>query len=121
MVYAQAGNDDVKMDDGSTIPAWLFGGDGNDKLKGGAGHDVLLGGAGDDLLSGNAGRDLLIGGTGADHIVGNAGDDVLTGSEGNDWFLFNRDGDGGVKDKATDRSVFEAQYALDLDWLNSGN
>ena len=181
VVYAQAGKDDVKMDDNSTIPAWLYGGDGNDKLKGGAGPDVLLGGAGDDFLAGSQGRDLLVGGTGADRIVGNSGDDiliagttdfdnhavafslimkewtrtdavfairvdhlklgggwnagylltdstvhddhaedVLTGSEGNDWFLFNRDGDGGVKDKATDLSVFEALYALDLDWLNSG-
>ena len=46
-------------------------------------------------------------------------EDVLTGSEGNDWFLFNSDGDGGVKDKATDLSVFESLYALDIDWLNS--
>lgn len=180
VVYAQAGNDDVKMDDDSTIPAWLYGGDGNDRLKGGAGHDVLLGEAGDDLLSGSEGRDLLIGGTGADRIIGNAGDDiliagttahdnhaaalflimkewtrtdasflarvahlengdgwnadyrlndttvhddhaenVLTGSDGNDWFLFNRDGDGGFKDKVTDLSTFEALYALDLDWLST--
>ena len=46
-------------------------------------------------------------------------EDVLTGSDGNDWFLFNRDGDGGVKDKVTDLSVFEALYALDLDWLSN--
>ena len=61
----------------SLLPAWLYGDDGNDRLKGGAGHDVLLGGAGDDLLSGNDGRDLLIGGTGADRIVGDAADDIL--------------------------------------------
>ena len=46
--------------------------------------------------------------------------DVLTGSEGNDWFLFNQDGDGGVKDKATDMSTFESHYAEDIDWLNNG-
>ncbi len=77
VVYAQAGNDDVKMDDDSTIPAWLYGGDGDDRLKGGSGNDVLLGGAGNDLLSGDDGRDLLIGGTGSDRIIGNAGDDIL--------------------------------------------
>jgi len=181
VVYAQAGNDDVKMDDSSTIPAWLYGGEGDDRLKGGAGNDVLLGGAGDDFLSGGEGRDLLIGGTGADRILGNADDDiliagttafdaneaalglimlewtradatfavrvghlqsggglnagylltentvhddlavdVLTGSSGSDWFLFNRDGDGGVKDKATDLSTFEASYAEDIDWLSNG-
>ena len=77
VVFAQAGNDDVKTDDNTSIPAWLYGGHGNDRLKGGAGHDVLLGGVGDDFLAGSEGRDLLIGGTGADRIVGNAGDDIL--------------------------------------------
>ena len=180
VVFAQAGNDDVKADETSTIPAWLYGGDGNDRLKGGAGHDVLLGEGGDDLLSGSGGRDLMIGGKGADRIIGNAGDDiliagttdydatdlalysilsewtridstfatrvnrlknggglnlnylltdvtvhddlaedVLTGCEGDDWFLFNRDGDGGVRDKVTDLTRFEATYAQDIDWLNS--
>ncbi len=179
VVYAQAGNDDVKMDDDSAIPAWLYGGDGDDRLKGGSGNDVLLGGAGNDFLSGDEGRDLLIGGTGADRIIGNAGDDILiasttdhdgndlalssimkewirtdstfatrvnrlksggglnlgyvltdhtvhddhaedmlTGCEGNDWFLFNSDGDGGVKDKVTDLATFEATHALDIDWLS---
>jgi uncharacterized protein (DUF433 family) len=47
-------------------------------------------------------------------------EDVLTGAEGNDWFLFNKDGDGGVKDKVTDMSTFEAQFAHDIDWLNNG-
>jgi Ca2+-binding RTX toxin-like protein len=180
VVYAQAGNDDVKMDDNASIPAWLYGGEGNDRLKGGAGNDVLLGGTGDDFLSGKDGRDLLIGGTGSDRIIGNAGDDiliagttdfdandaalalimqewtrtdanfasrvshlqtggglnegnrltditvhddhaedVLTGGDGSDWFLYNRDGDGGVKDKATDLSSFESHYAEDIDWLSN--
>jgi hypothetical protein len=44
--------------------------------------------------------------------------DVLTGSSGTDWFLFNRDGDGVVKDKVTDLSTFEALYAQDIDWIN---
>ena len=46
--------------------------------------------------------------------------DVLTGESGNDWFLFNKDGDGGVKDKATDLSAFETQFATDIDWLMNG-
>lgn len=179
-VYGLAGDDDIQAAGSIATPLWVFGGDGNDRLKGGDGHDVLLGGAGDDLLTGGGGRDLLIGGTGADRIVGNADDDiliagstdhdasdaalraimlewtrtdanfsdrvnhlqgtgtglnvgyrltdttvhddhcedVLTGSSGNDWFIFNKDGDGGVKDKATDMSTFEALFALDVDWIN---
>jgi hypothetical protein len=41
-------------------------------------------------------------------------------NDGNDWFVFNKAGDGGVKDKATDLSTFESQFATDIDWLNSG-
>ena len=45
----------------------------------------------------------------------------LMGSDGNDWFLFNKDGDGGVKDKVTDMSSFETQYFADIDWLTNGS
>jgi Ca2+-binding RTX toxin-like protein len=77
MAFGQAGNDDLQVAGSITLRAWLYGGDGNDRLKGGAGHDLLFGEAGDDLLVGGSGRDLLIGGTGADRIVGNADDDIL--------------------------------------------
>jgi Ca2+-binding RTX toxin-like protein len=78
-VYGGAGNDDIQVADSISLPAWLYGGDGNDRLKGGSGNNVLLGGAGDDLLVGGNGRDLLIGGTGADRLIGNGGDDILIG------------------------------------------
>jgi Ca2+-binding RTX toxin-like protein len=77
VVYAQAGNDDVQVAGSIALSAWLYGGDGDDRLKGGAGNDVLLGGAGADLLVGGSGRDLLIGGAGEDRIVGNGDDDLL--------------------------------------------
>jgi Ca2+-binding RTX toxin-like protein len=71
------GDDDIEVAGSISVSAWLYGGRGDDRLKGGAGHDVLLGGAGDDDLSGGQGRDLLIGGRGADRLVGNADDDIL--------------------------------------------
>ncbi|MFO0852207.1 MAG: hypothetical protein U0871_27135 [Gemmataceae bacterium] len=77
VVYAQAGDDDVQVAGGITLPAWLYGGDGNDRLKGGSGTNVLTGGGGDDLLVGGNNRDVLIGGAGADRLVGNAEDDIL--------------------------------------------
>jgi hypothetical protein len=77
VVYAQAGNDDVTVAGSVGLSAWLYAGDGDDRLKGGGGHDVLLGQGGDDLLVGGGGRDLLVGGAGADRIVGNADDDIL--------------------------------------------
>jgi uncharacterized delta-60 repeat protein len=79
VVYGSAGNDDIKLNDEVTIPGWLYGGDGNDRLKGGNGPNVLVGGTGDDFLVGGDNRDLLIGGTGADRLVGNGGDDILLG------------------------------------------
>lgn len=77
VVFGQAGDDDIQIAGSITNSAWLYGGDGNDRLKGGGGHDVLFGEAGDDLLVGGSGRDLLVGGQGSDRIVGNADDDIL--------------------------------------------
>jgi streptogramin lyase len=79
VVYAGPGNDDVTVAGSISLPAWLYGGDGNDRLKGGNGNNVLEGGDGDDLFVGGSGRDLLIGGTGADRMIGNGGDDILLG------------------------------------------
>jgi Ca2+-binding RTX toxin-like protein len=55
----------------------IFGGAGNDSLKGGGGTDIIVGGDGDDLVHGQGGRDVLIGGDGADRIVGQTDDDIL--------------------------------------------
>jgi len=77
VAYGGAGDDDIQVAGGINISAWLYGGDGNDRLKGGNGTNVLVGGAGDDLLVGGSNRDILIGGTGADRIVGNEADDIL--------------------------------------------
>jgi hypothetical protein len=77
IAFGQAGDDDIQIAGSIGLPAWLYGDNGDDRLKGGDGHDILQGGAGEDLLSGGGGRDLLIGGTGADRIVGNADEDIL--------------------------------------------
>jgi uncharacterized delta-60 repeat protein len=77
VVFAGDGNDDVSVSAAITQGAWLYGGDGDDRLKGGSGANVLLGGADDDLLVGGASRDVLVGGVGADRIIGNSQDDLL--------------------------------------------
>jgi Ca2+-binding RTX toxin-like protein len=69
IVYAQAGNDNVEVAAGINLSAWLYGGDGNDRLMGGSGCDVLFGGAGRDLLIGGRGRDVLFGGEGWDRLI----------------------------------------------------
>ncbi len=80
LVFGKDGNDRIQIVGSISLSAWLYGGRGNDRLKGGNEHDVLLGGEGDDLLVGGSGRDVLIGGQGADCIVGNADDDIIIAS-----------------------------------------
>ncbi len=91
VVFGQAGDDVLWVAGGITLPAWLYGGGGNDLLIGGGGNDLLIGGGGNDLLIGGPGRDLLIGGRGADWLFGNGGNDLLVGGttafDGNDAAL----------------------------------
>jgi len=81
LVYGYGGNDSLRLTGGLTVPAFLFGGDGNDTLDAGGSTagNVLVGGAGADALTGGSGRDLLIGGVGADTLKGGGGDDILIG------------------------------------------
>jgi Ca2+-binding RTX toxin-like protein len=89
IAYGQAGNDRIELDDNWSsgrrvpfaVPAFLFGGDGNDKLiaTGSIANNVLCGGAGQDDLEGGSGRDLLIGGLGNDELEGGDGGDILIG------------------------------------------
>lgn len=135
-----AGDDFLAGDNGRDL---MLGGIGADRILGNAGDDILIAGTTDfdaneaalalimqewtridatfavrvgHLETGNglnAGYLLTDNTVHDDHTA-----DVLTGAEGNDWFLFNNDGDGGVRDRATDLSTFETQFAQDIDWLN---
>jgi Ca2+-binding RTX toxin-like protein len=89
IVYAQAGDDTVELQSTKargrvayiTVPAVLFGGDGNDWLdaSGSSADNVLVGGPGNDTLLGGNGRDILIGGGGADALYAGKGQDLLIG------------------------------------------
>ncbi len=78
IAYGLDGNDEITVDTrGRTVPAWLFGGNGNDTLAGNIGNDVLVGGNHNDVLKGGNGRNLLIGGNGSDKATGGTGEDIL--------------------------------------------
>ncbi len=79
VAFGQAGDDTIQVASTITLPAWLYGAAGKDKLTGGAGADVLVGGDGNDSLIGGNGRDLLIGGLGADTLTGSGdtSEDIL--------------------------------------------
>jgi Ca2+-binding RTX toxin-like protein len=80
VVHGLGGDDDLTVAGGVRVPAWLYGGEGNDRLRGGSGDDVLLGGPGNDVLDGGQGQDLLIGGPGADWLKGADNDLLIAGS-----------------------------------------
>ncbi len=81
IVYGLDGDDDIKVHTDLDVNAWLFGGAGNDKLRGSKGDDLLVGGDGDDQLDGGNGRDFLIGGLGADKLKGQQDEDILIAGE----------------------------------------
>jgi hypothetical protein len=80
-LYGGGGNDTVKGDKGAD---WLEGNAGNDSLQGGEGNDTLWGGAGADTLEGGTGSDFLKGGAGRDVYVftGPWGVDTIDDSDG---------------------------------------
>jgi hypothetical protein len=92
---------------GTEEPDKLYGGDGEDevrglgardKLSGGLGGDVIYGGrGGDELVAGawvplefyaDRSENVLYGGPGRDSVNGDAGDDVLYGGAGDDKFIW---------------------------------
>ena len=77
LVFAHGGDDRVTMNDDVELTAEVWGGAGDDAIKGGSANDVLLGESGDDRLWGGDGRDIIVGGTGADKLYGNGHDDIL--------------------------------------------
>jgi len=77
ILYGAGGNDTLQASGTVTVPVWMYGRGGLDRLTGGGGNDVLLGEAGADIVAGGDGRDLLIGGDGADRLTGNLADDLL--------------------------------------------
>ena len=77
VVYGQAGNDSIKVNDDIKVDTWLMGGDGNDLLVSGKGNSILIGGAGDDDLRSGTGRDILIGGLDRDLLFGGKDENIL--------------------------------------------
>jgi Ca2+-binding RTX toxin-like protein len=76
-VFGQDGDDRVHLAGSIRVPAFVDGGDGDDRIKGGKGNDLLLGGEGDDSINGHQGNDVVIGGDGADRLMGGPGEDLV--------------------------------------------
>ena len=102
-IYGGMGNDTIK---GNSLANYLDGGPGNDVIDAGAGddalgggygvpdNDLLKGGAGEDTINANEGDDNLQGGAGADYLVPNAGNDTVSGGSGEDTLYADPSADG---------------------------
>jgi Ca2+-binding RTX toxin-like protein len=77
IVAALAGNDDIQIAGGVRLDTVLYGGPGDDRIKGGGGRNIQVGCDGSDMLIGGNSGDLLIGGAGADRLIGGHGNDIF--------------------------------------------
>jgi phospholipase C len=101
-VYTQGGNAVVRVGPDVAVPAYLFGGAGNNVFFAGGGPTVAVGGTGSDVLVGGAGPSILIGGAGADILIAGSGNTLLI--------------PGTTKFDAN----IEALKALEAEWSNTG-
>ena len=81
VIYGGEGDDDIRGYKGDDK---LYGEDNNDTIYGGEGNDELRGGNDNDTLHGESDNDKLYGGSGEDYLDGGIGDDELNGDEDND-------------------------------------
>jgi Ca2+-binding RTX toxin-like protein len=124
LIQGHAGNDSIGIGRNVEIPAQIYGGDGDDLLRGGGGptlvnggngNDVIRGGRATNILFGGAGNDRIYGGPGVDYLVGGSGDDWLHGGDGDD-FIFG-DGTDELPAGVSDVFAYARQYAD----FNTGN
>src|SRR5688572_2247265 len=121
----------------------LYGGDGNDTLRGGAGGDYLASDydgtdapqspfvAGNDRVYGGAGNDGIVTAGGNDTLDGGAGDDRLEGGGGNDtlyWQASDSRVDGGsgndtlrIKSGSLDLTAIDNAIIEDVETVNMTN
>ena len=95
--------------------------DNNDMLYGGPGADMVFGGAGDDTLKGDGGDDMLVGGPGADKFFGGAGSDMIY-ADTNDTLIVggisNSDGTGQMANDAATMDMDESGEMGAMDTLS---
>ncbi len=122
-VKAGAGND--RVSNLTSLPSYLEGSDGKDRLIGGTGNDSIYGdgspdyldgGLGDDQIVGSGGGDFIQGGAGNDKIYGGSGDDIINGGANNDRIYAGIGNDTVAGDNGNDILYGEAG----VDHLNGG-
>jgi hypothetical protein len=103
---------DDRFTNGTSLPSFAYGLDGDDTLIGGFGADTLVGGRGSDTITGRAGDDTLRGGIAP-------GTDVLSGGDGNDR-IFGGTGTNEIRGGNGDDLIFSSDQP-DQVWGDNGN
>ena len=83
LVFGQSGDDTIEIDDHISLTAEIYGGEGNDELRGGSGNDVIVDTSGNNRIHAGLGNDSVTTGNGNDQIWGEAGDDIIDAGDGN--------------------------------------
>jgi len=112
-LYGGEGDDFLK---GSNLPNYLYGNGGNDEIWGAGGDDEIHGADGDDWLEGNDGEDEIHGGDGNDRVRGGGSNDHLQGDAGNDRLEGGLGFDSILGGEGSDELYGEG----DLDFLDGG-
>ena len=93
-VYGTTNSDILNAADGVTSgDDHVYGGDGNDTIRGLGGNDDLFGDDGRDKVYGGADNDWIEGGKGNDDLFGGDDNDILWGDEGDDELYGEDDND----------------------------
>jgi hypothetical protein len=103
-------------DGGIAYGAGVFGGSGDDELRGFGDGTLVAGGPGDDELWGIFGDQAMEGGPGEDLLVGGVGDDDLSGGPGRDQIAA-----GFGADRITDRDVVGCGAGRDRAFVSRGD
>ncbi|MDR6756796.1 Ca2+-binding RTX toxin-like protein [Mycoplana sp. BE70] len=106
--------DDVYNGTNGRLSGWVYGGEGNDEIRGGIDNDTFDGEAGNDKLYGGVGNDTLNGGADKDLLDGGVGADTMSGGLGNDTFVVDSTGDKVIEkaDEGTDLVQASISYTL---------
>jgi hypothetical protein len=116
-------------DGGIAYGASVFGGSGDDELRGfgdgtlvagGPGEDELWGIFGDQAMQGGPGDDLLVGGVGGDDLTGGPGRDQIAGGFGRDRIAAGP-GDDLVRASDADRDVVDCGAGRDRAFVSRGD
>lgn len=86
-IHGLDGDDIIEVDDEIDTPVILYGGNGNDVLRGGGGTNTLIGSNGNDTIIAGAGTNRLEGNAGDDTIIDGGGTNTVVGGSGTNTFV----------------------------------